>query len=305
MMGRERKKIKKEPEEKRIAMRVSRVSILVNLFLSVFKLIAGVISHSGAMISDAVHSASDVFSTIIVMIGVTVSGKQADKEHPYGHERLECVASVLLAMALFATGAGIGYNGVMKIVHSDTNAIQIPGLLALSAAILSIAVKEWMYWYTKIAADKIHSGALKADAWHHRSDALSSVGALIGIVGSRMGFPILDSVASVIICIFIVFAAYGILKDSFDGMIDKSCDEKTESRMRQLISGQEGVLGVSMVQTRRFGSKIYVDVEIEADGSICLFDAHEIAQRVHDKIESEFLNVKHCMVHVNPYHTEK
>lgn len=287
-------------ESKRIAMRVSAVSIAGNLALSLLKLLAGVIAHSGAMISDAVHSASDVFSTFIVIIGVQLSGKDSDEEHQYGHERLECVASILLALVLALTGVGIGAAGIEKITGGNYNDLEIPGLLALGAAILSIVVKEWMYWYTRAAAKKINSGALMADAWHHRSDALSSVGALIGIAGARLGFPVLDPVASVVICLFILKAAFEIFKDAMDKMVDKSCDEETVVHIREIILAQPGVEGVDVIRTRLFGAKMYVDVEIQADGEKTLNETHAIAEQVHDAIETEFAQVKHCMVHVNP-----
>ncbi len=159
------------------AMYVSRVSIAINLVLSAFKLFAGVAAHSGAMISDGIHTASDVLSTLIVMAGVAMADRQSDKEHPYGHERMECVAAVLLAAVLFATGAGVGMEAVKTVVVQRAGVLAVPGRLALIAAVVSIVVKEWMYWYTRAAARKIDSQALMADAWHHRSDALSSVGA--------------------------------------------------------------------------------------------------------------------------------
>lgn len=287
-------------QEKKIAMHVSMISIVWNVILSAFKLIAGVLGHSGAMISDAVHSASDVFSTIIVMLGIHIASRKSDNNHQYGHERLECVAAILLAVVLFATGTGIGISGINKIVAKTAGKAEIPGMIALIAAFVSIAVKEGMFWYTRNAAKKINSSALMADAWHHRSDALSSIGALIGIGGARMGFPILDPIASVIICIFIMKAACDIFKDAIDKMVDKSCDDETEKKMKQLIQEQSGVLRVDMLHTRLFGAKIYVDIEIGADGNISLREGHEIAQAVHDKIEREFPLVKHCMVHVNP-----
>lgn len=286
--------------EQAIAMRVSTVSIIVNLALSLFKLIAGIAAHSGAMVSDAVHSASDVFSTFIVMIGVTISGKESDKEHPYGHERLECVASLLLAMVLALTGLGIGKTGVEKIMGGEAAGLAVPGLLALIAAVSSVAVKEWMYWYTRAAAKKINSGALMADAWHHRSDALSSIGAFIGILGSRMGYPILDPIASLVICLFILKAAYDIFQDALAKMVDKACPEEVVDRMREIILAQEGVEGIDDIKTRLFGAKMYVDVEISVDGDKTLRAAHEIANRVHDAIEDAFPEVKHCMVHENP-----
>ncbi|MBS7239767.1 MAG: cation transporter [Acetatifactor sp.] len=286
--------------EQAIAMRVSAVSIIVNLALSLFKLIAGIAAHSGAMVSDAVHSASDVFSTFIVMIGVTISGKESDKEHPYGHERLECVASLLLAMVLALTGLGIGKTGVEKILGGEAAGLAVPGLLALIAAVSSVAIKEWMYWYTRAAAKKINSGALMADAWHHRSDALSSIGAFIGILGSRMGYPILDPIASLVICLFILKAAYDIFQDALAKMVDKACPEEVVNQMREIILAQEGVEGIDDIKTRLFGAKMYVDVEISVDGEKTLRAAHEIANRVHDAIEDAFPEVKHCMVHENP-----
>ncbi len=286
--------------EKKLAMQVSGVTIIINLVLSIFKFLAGVVAHSGAMISDAVHSASDVLSTIIVIIGVNVSSRESDKEHQYGHERLECVASIVLAVILAGTGIGIGIGGVEKIFGLADSELQVPGVLALVAALVSIVVKEWMYWYTRAAAKAINSGALMADAWHHRSDALSSVGALVGIAGARMGLPVLDPIASVVICVFILKAAYDIFKDAVDKMIDKSCDVKTEDEIRQLVLKQHGVIRIDELRTRLFGSKIYVDVEIAADGRRSLSESHEIAEQVHDAIEAGFPLVKHCMVHVNP-----
>lgn len=285
----------------RIAMKVSGISIAVNVMLSLFKLLAGIMAHSGAMVSDAIHSASDVISTVIVIIGVRLSNKKSDQEHQYGHERLECVSSILLAGLLLVTGAGIGINGVEKIIDGTAGKdLMIPGTLALIAAITSIAVKEWMFWYTRAAAKKVNSGALMADAWHHRSDALSSVGSFAGVLGARLGYPILDPIASVVICLFIVKAAVDIFRDAVDKMVDHSCDEQTEENMREEIEVIPGVVRIDLLKTRLFGSKIYVDIEIAADETMTLEAAHAIAESVHDTIEDKFQNVKHCMVHVNP-----
>jgi cation diffusion facilitator family transporter len=292
--------IKNNLKDKEIAMRVSVTSIAVNVTLSLFKFIAGIAAHSGAMISDAVHSASDVFSTVIVIIGVNISNKQSDTQHQYGHERLECVAAIILAVILSATGLGIGIGGMNKMIGANYGELQIPGILALVAAVVSIAVKEWMYWFTRKAAKKINSGAMMADAWHHRSDALSSVGAFVGIFGARLGFPILDPIASVVICMFIEKASFTIFKDAIDKMIDKSCDTKTINEIKKVIHEQEGVEAIDEVRTRLFGAKIYVDVEISADGAKSLNETHEIAEKVHNQIETRIPSVKHCMVHVNP-----
>lgn len=290
-----------EKDNEKLAMKVSYVSIIGNMVLSAFKLIAGFMAHSGAMVSDSVHSASDVFSTFVVMIGIKMASKESDKEHPYGHERMECVAAIILATILCITGLGIGRSAVLTIMGGGAAAIVIPGRLALAAALLSILVKEGMFWYTRHYAKKIQSGALMADAWHHRSDALSSVGAFVGILFARHGFPMMDAVASLLICLFIVKASYDIFKDAVDKMVDKACDEKTENEIRNLVLEQEGVLGIDLLRTRVFGNKIYVDLEICADGDKPLKESHDIAEKVHDSIENKFPQVKHIMVHVNPF----
>lgn len=282
------------------ANRVSVVSIIINIVLSLFKLIVGIFAHSGALVSDSIHSASDVLSTFAVIAGVNIAAKDSDKAHQYGHERMENIFSIILAILLFATGIGIGFTAVKVIVVKNFEEIEIPGVIALVAAFVSIAVKEWMYHYTMHTAKKIKSTALKADAWHHRSDALSSVGSFAGILGARMGLPICDPIASLIICAFIAKAAWDIFYEAVNGLVDHSADDETCTELRRLISEQNGVLCIDDLKTRMFGSKLYVDVEIGADGNQTLRQAHEIAQRVHDIIEKQFENVKHCMVHVNP-----
>lgn len=294
-----RKQITKD-EFQSTAERVSLISIVINLLLSLFKLLAGFLAHSGAMISDAVHSASDVFSTIVVIIGIRLSAKESDKEHPYGHERLECIAAMLLAMILFATGLGIGYTAFANIVKGDYHTLPIPGFLALLAAIISIVTKEAMFWYTRYHAKKIDSGALMADAWHHRSDALSSIGALIGIGGAMIGFPIMDSIASLVIFFFIIKAAWDIFKDACDKMVDHACDEETERQITDFVLQNPEVIRIDLIQTRMFGNKIYVDLEIALDGSYSLQKAHNIAEDIHGQIEQNFPKIKHIMVHVNP-----
>lgn len=287
-----------DKKEVSVAYKISVVSIIVNMFLTIIKLIAGILGHSGAMISDAIHSATDVFSTFIVMIGIHFSKQDQDEDHRYGHERMECVAAIILAMILGYIGIEIGWSGINKIIHPDN--LVIPEKIALFSALISILIKEWMFWYTRSGAKKINSSALMADAWHHRSDSLSSVGAFIGIYGAQLGYPILDPIATVLISFCIMYATYEIFKDAVDKMVDKSCDADTELQIKELILAQSGVLSIDLLSTRLFGSKIYVDVEISAEGTLSLFEAHEIANRVHDEIESKFSTVKHCMVHVNP-----
>lgn len=284
----------------KVASRVSGVSIIVNLLLASFKFVAGALGHSGAMISDAVHSSSDVLGSLIVIVGVKVSEKASDEDHPYGHERMENVASLLLAGILVAAGLSIGKEALTSIVSGSYKTAPAPGMLALIAAIVSIVVKEALFWYTWVNARQIRSGALKAEAWHHRSDALSSVGALIGIGGARFGVLVLEPVASIVICLFILKVAVDIFREAVDKMVDHACDTETEDALCACAVRQEGVVKVDMIRTREFGRRIYVDLEISADGHLTLLEAHDIAQRVHDCIENEFPDVKHIMVHVNP-----
>lgn len=285
-----------------VANRVSMVSVLANSLLSIVKLTAGIIGNSTAMVSDAVHSISDIFSTIIVMIGFKVSTKEADKNHPFGHERFESVTAIILAFILTVVGAGIGYSGIQKVFFTGTAELIVPGGLALGAAVISIIIKEAMYWYTKISARKINSGALMADAWHHRSDAMSSVGSFIGIAGARLGFPMMDPLASIVICLLILKVALSIFTDSINKMTDTSCDESMIEEIKDIILDQPGVLGIDKVKTRMFGNRSYVEVENRANGEEPLNVTHEIAHQVHDAVEKNFQSVKHCTVHVNPVH---
>ena len=285
--------------EDRVVKKVSGVGIIGNVLLAAFKLLAGLLGNSGAMVSDAVHSLSDVFATFIAYIGVRMSRQAEDAEHPYGHERLECVASLILGLILAGTGIGIGYTGVHKLLF-DRETIEIPTMLPLIAAVVSIVVKEAMFWYTMYYAKRLDSAAFKADAWHHRSDAISSVGSFIGIGLARLGFPIMDPIASLIICILIIKVAYDIIRDSINKMLDTSCDNAYEQKVRAYVATQPGVLGIDLLRTRQFGNKVYVDLEIAVKRDSSLLEAHSIAESVHYGVERNFPNVKHVMIHVNP-----
>ena len=286
-------------DEKKIVDRLSRIGIFGNVLLAAFKLFAGIFGKSGAMVSDAVHSLSDVFATLIAWIGVRLSRQAEDAEHPYGHERLECVASLLLGLILAGTGIGIGWSGIRKL-FGEGGSIEVPTLLPLIAAVVSIVVKEGMYQYTMHYAKVLDSAAFKADAWHHRSDAISSVGSFIGIGMAKLGLPFMDPVASIIICALILKVAFDISKDAVYKMLDTSCDNAFEQRLRAFIGKQEGVERIDLLRTRQFGNRIYVDLEIAVEPDISLRDAHGIAERVHGAVEQEFPNVKHVMIHVNP-----
>lgn len=287
-----------EQNAKRVTMRISAVGVVCNVALTLFKLIAGIVANSAAMVADAVHSASDIVGSFVVMIGAVISNKAPDTEHPYGHEKLECIASVILGNILVAVGALIGYNGILKIVSGET--LTAPGTLALIAAAASIVVKEALYWYTILGAKKINSVSLKAEAWHHRSDALSSVGSLIGIGGAMLGAPVLEPIACVAICLCILKVAYDILKDAVEKMLDTACDEQYEADLGSFIKAQEGVKTLDKLRTRKFGNRIYIDAEIGVDGELRLRDAHAIAERVHNAVEKQYPNIKHIMIHENP-----
>ena len=278
------------------AVKVSMVTIIVNVILSLLKLLAGIIGKSMVMISDSIHSLSDVFSSVIVIIGVRVSKREEDQEHQYGHDRMECLASLALGAILFVTGVLLIYEGIRKIYTGEN--ISTPGMIALIAAVISIVTKEWMYWYTKLSADKINSDALRADAWHHRSDALSSVGSLIGVAGAMLGVKILDPIMAGVIGLIIIKVACDVVKEAVNKMVDKACDDTIVNEMKALVLSIDGVEGLDLIKTRMFGTKIYVDIEISADGELLLRESHEIAEAVHDSIEKQFPDVKHCTVHV-------
>lgn len=283
-----------------IIRKLSMVSLIGNTALSGFKMFAGIAGNSGAMISDAIHSFSDVLTTLIAWIGVKVSKKAADDSHPYGHERLECVASLILGLVLMATGLGVGKVGIENIIANQYDALAVPKAIALAAAVFSIIGKEAMFWYTRHYARIIHSSAFMADAWHHRSDALSSIGSLIGIAGAMLGYPVMDSIASVVICLFILKVAYDISKDALIKMLDTSCGEDYEEQLTSFIAEKESVLSVDMLHSRMFGNKVYIDLEISVDGNKSLREAHEVAEHIHKDVEHNYPEIKHIMIHVNP-----
>ena len=289
-----------EINQNAIVRRISLITIVGNIILSAVKLSAGIAGRSGAMVSDAIHSLSDVFTTVIAAFGVRLSQKEADREHPYGHERLECVASLLLGALLMATGLGIGKAGIASMIAGRYDALAVPGGIALAAAVLSILSKEAMYWYTRHYAKILNSPAFMADAWHHRSDALSSIGSLIGIGGAMLGFPVMDPMAGTVICLFILKVSYDILKAAIVKMLDTACGEDYEKALTDYIAAQEDVVQIDMLHSRIFGNKAYIDLSIQVDGDLPLWKAHAIAKRIHDNVERRFSDIKHVTIHLNP-----
>ena len=281
------------------AVRVSLYGVISNIILAALKCGAGILGQSSALISDGIHSASDVFANFIVIAGIKVSNRAEDADHPYGHERLECVASIVLAVVLILTGLAIGYEGLHKILH-EPETIAVPSLLPLIVAFISILVKEIMFWYCRSVALRINSDAVMADAWHHRSDSLSSIGGFIGVLGARMGYPILDPLASIVICLLIIYSAYEIFKSAVDKMVDHGCDKATTDKMKTIITGIDGVEHLDRLQTRIFGNRIFVDVVVSVADDLTVVQAHRIAENIHVAMEKDFGLVKHCMVHINP-----
>lgn len=279
--------------------KLALVGIAGNCVLTAFKLAAGILGNSAAMVSDAIHSLSDVLATAIAYVGTKIAQKAPDESHPYGHDRFECLASVLLGAILLATGCGIGYGGVTALLSGSAGATA-PGTIALVAAAVSILTKEAMFQYTRHHARRIKSSAFEADAWHHRSDALSSVGALIGIGASMAGFPAGDALASIVICLFIFKVAYEVVSGAVNNLLDTPCDPQVEASIRNTIQSVPGIERIDLLRTRSFGSKVYVDAEVAIDGTMTLEAAHDIVEQAHDQVEQDFPDVKHIMIHPNP-----
>lgn len=287
-------------QKEQIAMRVSVVTLLANTVLAVFKLVAGLVGRSSAMVSDAIHTFSDGISTVIVMIGIRVSCRKSDDKHQYGYERYECVAAILLAGLLFAASLGTGFSGIQAMLNLDSHAIAIPTLLPLVAAVVSILGKEAMYRYTIAASRRINSGALKADAWHHRSDAISSIGSFVGIFGARLGFPILDPLASVFISLFILKTAYDVFMDAVRKMTDTAADAETVQAIEEIVLAHPDILGIGTLHTRLFADRIFVDADVYVDGAATLVAADGISRALCGQLCSRLPSIKRSRVQVLP-----
>lgn len=283
------------------ANRIVYVTLAINIALMAVKFLAGWLGHSGAMLSDAVHTLSDVGTTVLVLVGMRISAKASDAEHPYGHEKLETVTGLALAAVLVATAFGIGSDGVRALLQPPAEQ-DVPGLFPLLAALLSIGTQEALYHYARRGAQALHSTAMMADAWHHRSDALSSIGSFIGIAGARLGVPIMDPLASLGICAAILVAAYRIGHGAVRQLVDVSADEQTLACIEGLICGTDGVLHIDSMRTRQHGNRLYIDVEIAVNHTYTFEQAHRVAEAVHHTLEDTLPDVLHCMVHANPHH---
>ncbi len=294
----------KQMERNKEIYKVTLIGGAVNVVLVLFKFVAGIVGHSAAMLADAVHSLSDFVTDLIVIVFVRISGKPKDKSHDYGHGKYETLAMTVIGLALFAVALGIVYGGVMKIASwMDGQQLQTPGLLALWAALLSVVLKEAVYRYSIMKARQLDSQAVRANAWHHRSDALSSVGTALGIggaifLGSR--WAVLDPVASVIVGLFIVKVAFQLLRNGIGDLMEQSLPDEVEAEMLRIAGSVDGVAEPHDLRTRRIGNHYAIELHILVDGNISLREAHDKASEVEDLLRQHYGNDTHVVVHVEP-----
>ncbi|RDY23608.1 cation transporter [Romboutsia maritimum] len=280
------------------ANKVTIKSIMWNIILTIIKIFAGVIGKSNAMIADGIHSASDIISSIGVLIGSFVSSRPDDKEHNYGHEKAETLVSFILAILLIAVSITIGIQAIKSLFNLDS--LQIPTILPLIIAVISIIIKEYQYRITIKVAKKINSPALKADAWHHRSDALSSIAAFVGIGGSILGFKALDPIASLIVAMFIAKVGIEILINSVNELMDVSVDDDEETQIKSIAKNTQGIRNLGKLRTRKHGAMAYIDLTICVDGKLTVTEGHDIANKLEKQIINDMEFVKGITVHVEP-----
>lgn len=289
-------------KEQRIISQTSLFTIILNILLAIMKIITGIIGRSTALISDAINSTSDVLTTAVVWISGKISRKDRDEDHPYGHEKMESMISVVLGVFLILTAIEIikqaGDSLIGYLFRGED--LTAPTIVALIAALLTIVVKEIMYRLTKYNAKRASSSALAAMAIDHRSDQFAALGVVIGVGGAMLGFLFLEPVASLIICLLIFRMGFRIIKIGFSQVVDQAADEETRAKIVAIASHFDGVVRLDDIKTRMFGMKMFVDLEIAVNHQLLISEAHDIAQRLHDHIEAEMPEVKHCMIHVNP-----
>ncbi len=280
------------------ANKVTIQSILWNILLTIIKVFAGIVGKSSAMVADGLHSASDIISSVGVLIGNKIAKAPNDKEHNYGHEKAETLVSFLLSLLLIVVSLKIGFSALNSLFNLDS--VQVPTLLPLIVSIISIAIKEYQYRITIKIANKINSPSLKADAWHHRSDALSSIAAFIGIGGALLGFKALDPIASVVVALFVAKVGFDILKDSANELMDYSIDEDQEKQIVKIAENTNGVINLGEIRTRKHGATAYVDLTICVNKDLTVYEGHEIATKLEKRIIKEMQFVKGITVHVEP-----
>ena len=292
-----------QPRNRRI-YRITLAGSIVNVVLLVFKFAAGILGHSAAMIADAIHSLSDFLTDIIVIVFVRLSSKPADHDHDYGHGKYETLATSVIGLALAVVAVLIGWDGIEKIADAlQGNRLESPGIIALWAALLSIVLKEWIFRATRKVADEVKSKALEANAWHHRSDALSSVGTAIGIGGAVMlgdGWAILDPIAAIVVCVLIIVTAFRIIRQSSGELLEESLPEETENRIEQIVYQDTLVSDIHKLHTRRIGNIIAIEMHLRMPAGITLAESHVHATAIEQSLKTEFGKGTHIMLHIEP-----
>lgn len=292
-------------ERIRIAQQVTWVGFFINLVLSILKIIAGITSRSAAMIADGVHSFSDFITDAFVLIFIRISGKERDQDHHYGHGKYETFATLLISIALLLVGIGIFWNGVTMVMDVlNGKELQQPGIVALIAAIVSILVKEALYWYTAIKGKKIESQAVIANAWHHRSDAFSSIGTALGIAGAIFLGPqwrILDPLAGMIVSIFILKVAFDLGKPSMHELLEQSLPESTLQEISKLVEAHPEVIFQHNLKTRRIGNIIAIDIHIKLDKNISFVHSHDVATEIEKSLRKKYGERTVTNIHTEPY----
>ena len=285
--------------------KVTIIGSVVNVLLLVLKFVAGVLGHSSAMVADAVHSLSDFLTDIVVLVFVTISGKPNDKKHEYGHGKFETLAMTIIGFVLVIVAVGIISKGVVTIDDFfEGQELEAPGMLALWAAVISIVSKEAVYRYSIVKARKLQSQALEANAWHHRSDALSSIGTLVGVGGAiflGQKWVILDPIASVVVGVFIGKVAFELLRDGIGDLTDKALPESVEQEILNIVSGLDNVGNPHNLKTRRIGNHYAIELHVKMDGDISLREAHDKATEIENLLRSKYGKETHVAVHVEPF----
>ena len=289
--------------------RVTLLGSVVNLLLLVFKFVAGVLGHSAAMIADAVHSLSDFVTDLIVIVFVKISSEAEAADHAYGHGKYETLASCIIGLALIVVGVMMGYNATVKIVDVVRNGTELasPGIIALAAAVLSIVLKEWMFHLTRKVAREVDSPAVEANAWHHRSDALSSVGTAIGIGGAVLlgsKWAVLDPIAALVVSVFIVVQAAKILSDAIGQLMEKSLPRDVEQRICEIVYEEEGTSDIHHLRTRKIGSQISIELHVRMNGYLTLREVHDKSIAIEKRLRAAFGDSTYINLHVEPLKSE-
>lgn len=284
--------------------KITLTGSIVNMVLLVVKFVAGILGHSAAMVADAVHSLSDFLTDIVVIAFVKLSSKPADQDHDYGHGKYETIATSLIGMALVVVAVMLGWNGIDKIIQVvQGNELESPGIIALIAAVVSVLLKEWVFRITKKVAIEVNSQALEANAWHHRSDALSSIGTAVGIGGAVLlgsNWAVLDPIAAVVVSVLIFVTAFRLLRQASGELLEESLPQETENKIEQIVYRDTMVSDIHNLHTRRIGSIVAIEMHLRLPGEITLEESHQHATEIEKMLRTEFGNDTHIMLHIEP-----